>query len=53
MWIVHVALSQMLRRVDAGDGRVDATGFIGPCYLYFIIFIVLGPRGNLVFCLGI
>jgi hypothetical protein len=34
---------------EAKDGRVDATGCIGPLYPYFAIFVVLGPRGLLVF----
>jgi hypothetical protein len=30
------------------DGRVDATGCVGPFYPTFAAFIVLGPRGSLV-----
>jgi hypothetical protein len=44
-----VASSRRLRRVEAENGRVDATGCVGPFYPKIIIFYVLGPRGNLVF----
>jgi hypothetical protein len=45
--IADVALSQV------EDGRVDAMGCIGSCYTYFTIFFLLGPRGIVVFCLGL
>jgi hypothetical protein len=48
-WVVHVAPSQRLRRDQVEDGRVGAMGCIIPCYPYFTIFCVLGPRGILVF----
>jgi hypothetical protein len=35
------------------DGRVDATGCVGPCYPYLFVFFVLDHRDILVFCLGI
>jgi hypothetical protein len=41
---------------SAEDRRVDAMGYIGSCYPYFVIFIVLGTRGILVFlifCFGL
>jgi hypothetical protein len=46
---VHVAPSRRLRRGQAGAGRVDATDCIGPCYPYFEFFLLLGPRGVVVF----
>jgi hypothetical protein len=51
--VVHVAPSRMSHEDQVGDGRVDATDYVGPCYHCFAIFLVLGPRGNLVFCLGL
>jgi hypothetical protein len=30
------------------DGRVDATGCVGPCYPIFVVFNVLGSRGILI-----
>jgi hypothetical protein len=47
--MMHMASSQMLRRVEAEDGRVDATVCIGPYYPNFVIFIVLGFKDILVF----
>jgi hypothetical protein len=44
-----VTSSRRLRRVEAEDGRVDATGYIRPFYPNFIIFIVLGSRDILFF----
>jgi hypothetical protein len=40
---------RIVHRVKAEDGWVDATGYIGPFYPYFVVFIVLGTRGILVF----
>jgi hypothetical protein len=48
-WVVHVASSQRLRRVEVEDGWVDATGCVGPFCTKIVVFYVLGPRGNLVF----
>jgi hypothetical protein len=48
-WVVHVAPSWWLRRVQAEDGWIDATGCIGPFYLRIIIFYSLGPHSILVF----
>jgi hypothetical protein len=49
MQMVHVASSQRLCRVQAEDGCVNATCCIGSYYPYFTVFIVLCPRGSLVF----
>jgi hypothetical protein len=49
--VVHVALSRRSRGVEAKDGRVDAMGCVRPFYPKIAVFSVLGPRGNLVFCL--
>jgi hypothetical protein len=43
-WVVDVAPSRRLRQSQVQDGRVDATGCIGPCYPCFAVFILLGPR---------
>jgi hypothetical protein len=51
--MVHVTSSRRLRRDQVEDGRVDAMGYVGPCYPYFTVFIVLGPSGILVFYLGV
>jgi hypothetical protein len=51
--VVHVALSWRLHRDQVKNGWVNATGCIGPCYPYFVIFIALGLMGILVFCLGL
>jgi hypothetical protein len=48
-WVVHVAPSRRLRRDQVEDGRVNATGCIGPYYPCFAIFHVLGPRDIIVF----
>jgi hypothetical protein len=52
-WVVHVAPSQRLHRVEAADGRVNTIGYVRPCYPYFIIFYILAPSVSLVFCLGL
>jgi hypothetical protein len=46
--VVHVAPSQRLRRRQVEDGRVDAMSYVRPCYLTFVVFNVLGPRGVVV-----
>jgi hypothetical protein len=48
-----VASLWSLHRDQAKDGWVDVMGHIGPCYHYFAVFSVLGPRGILVFCLSL
>jgi hypothetical protein len=52
-WVVHVALSQMSRDDEAEDGRVNAMGCIVIFYPNFTIFVVLAPRGILVFWMGL
>jgi hypothetical protein len=47
--MVHVTSSRMSHEDEVEDGRVDATGCIAVFYPYFVIFIVLRPRGILVF----
>jgi hypothetical protein len=49
--VVHVAPSRRLHRGQVKDGRVNATGCVGPCYPYFAIFFLLGPRGIVIFSL--
>jgi hypothetical protein len=39
-----VTPSQRLRRRQVKDGRVNATGDVGPCYPTLAVFNVLGPR---------
>jgi hypothetical protein len=46
---VHVASSRRLHRVEAEDGRVGVTGYIGPFYPKIIVSSVLGPSGIVVF----
>jgi hypothetical protein len=48
-WVVHMAPSRRLRRNQVEDERIDATDCVGPCYPYFDVFYVLGPRGIVVF----
>jgi hypothetical protein len=45
----HVASSWRLRRVEAEDEHVDVMGYIRLFYPNFIILVVLGPTGILVF----
>jgi hypothetical protein len=54
--VVHMVSSQRLCEDEVEDGRVDAVGCVRPYYPYFAIFVILGPRGILVFlvfCLGL
>jgi hypothetical protein len=46
--VVHVTPSWRLHRRQVEDGRVNATGCVGPCYPTFAVFNVLGPRGIVV-----
>jgi hypothetical protein len=48
-WIVHMAPSQRLRRVQVENGRVEATGYVGPRYTYFAVFLVLCHKSIVVF----
>jgi hypothetical protein len=41
-WVVHVAPSRRLCQSQVEDGRVDATGCVGPCYPCFVVFTLLG-----------
>jgi hypothetical protein len=47
--MVQMASSQRLHRVEAEDGRADATGCVKLFYPNFVIFYILGSRGILVF----
>jgi hypothetical protein len=49
----HVTSSRRSCEDEVKDRWIDATGCIGPFYPNFSIFIVLGPRGILVFWLGL
>jgi hypothetical protein len=51
--MVHVASSRRSREDEAKDEWVNAMSYIGLFYANFAIFIVLGPKGNLVFWLGL
>jgi hypothetical protein len=44
----HVIPSRRLRRRQVEDGRVDVTDLVRPCYLIFVVFNVLGPKGIVV-----
>jgi hypothetical protein len=48
-----VTLSQRLHRIEAEDGRVDATGYVGPFCPNFAIFLVLVHKGILVIVFNI
>jgi hypothetical protein len=48
-WMVHMAPSQRLRRVQVENGRVEATGYVGPRYTYFAVFLVLCHKSIVVF----
>jgi hypothetical protein len=49
MWMVHMIPSRRLRQDQVEDERIDATCCVGPCYAYFVIFIVLNHSDILVF----
>jgi hypothetical protein len=38
--VVHVTPSLRLRQTQVDDGRIDAMGCVGPCYLCFAVFIL-------------
>jgi hypothetical protein len=46
--VVHVAPSQRLRRSQLEDGWVDVMGYVGPCYPWFTIFILLSHKSIIV-----
>jgi hypothetical protein len=45
---LYVASSWRSHGDEVGDGRVDATGYIKLFYPNFVVFFVLGHKGNLV-----
>jgi hypothetical protein len=47
--VLHVAPSWRSCEDQVEDRWVDAMDYVGPCYPYFAVFIVLGHRGILVF----
>jgi hypothetical protein len=47
--MVHVASLWRLCRVESKDGWIEETGCTGPFYPNFAVFVVLGPRGIVVF----
>jgi hypothetical protein len=51
--VVHMASSRRLRRKEAEDGRVDAIDCVGLFYPKIIISSIIGPRGIVVFYLGL
>jgi hypothetical protein len=51
--MVHVAPLRRSRGDQVEDRRVEAMGCIRPCYPNFVVFIVLGHRDILLFCLGL
>jgi hypothetical protein len=51
--VVHLASSQKSCEDEAEDGYVDAMGCIELFYPYFIVFVVLIPRGILIFWMGL
>jgi hypothetical protein len=52
-WTMHVASWWRSREDEAEDGWVHAMGCIGLFYPNFTVFIILGPRGIIVFWLGL
>jgi hypothetical protein len=46
--VVHVAPSRWLRRSQVEDGQIDAMSCVGPCYICFDVFILLGPMDILI-----
>jgi hypothetical protein len=48
-WMVHMTPSWRLRRNQVEDGRVDVMVYIELFYPTFVIFIVLGTRGIVIF----
>jgi hypothetical protein len=48
-WVVRVAPKQRSHEDEVEDGLVDAIGCVRPFYPNFVIFLLLGSRGSLVF----
>jgi hypothetical protein len=46
--VVHMAPLRRLHRDQVEDRRVDAMGYVRPCYPYFVVFYVLCNRGIVV-----
>jgi hypothetical protein len=51
--VVNVAALQRSCEDELENGWVDSTGYIGLFYTTFAVFVVLGPRGILVFWVGL
>jgi hypothetical protein len=54
--VVHIAPLRRLHQSQVEDGRIDAMDCVGPCYPYFVVFILLDLRSIVVsysFCLGL
>jgi hypothetical protein len=51
--MVHIVSSQRSREDEAEDGWINAMDCIGLFYPNFVIFVVLGPWGILVFWMGV
>jgi hypothetical protein len=52
-WVVHVPSPRGSHEDEAEDGRINAMGCIRLFYPYFTIFVVLDPRGILIFWMGL
>jgi hypothetical protein len=51
--MVHVTPLRRSHEDQVEDGRVNTMSYVKPSYPCFVVFIVLGPRGVLVFCFGL
>jgi hypothetical protein len=51
--MVHVTPLWMLRRVQVEAGWIDATGCVGSCYPFFIVFFLLRHSDIVVFYLDL
>jgi hypothetical protein len=47
--VVHLSLLQRSRDDQVNDGWIDVMDCVRLCYHYFIVFIVLGSSGILIF----
>jgi hypothetical protein len=52
-WIVHLSSSWRSHEDKAEDKRVNTTGCITLFYPNFVVFVVLCPKGILIFLLGL